>query len=215
MTDKVFWREPYRDSLQAVVSSVNGLDVTLESTIFYAFSGGQERDEGTIDRVKVVQAETVGEDIVYTLEGPPAFAPGDTVEVAIDWDRRYRLMRLHLAAEIVLVLAMRHVPGIERIGAHISEDKARLDFALPEPVTKWLSGLETGANELISADHPVISGFSDAERRRRYWEIEGFGSMPCAGTHIRRTGEIGPIRLSRKNPGKGKERIEIIAAARA
>jgi Ser-tRNA(Ala) deacylase AlaX len=68
------------------------------------------------------------------------------------------------------------------------------------------------ANALIAADHPIISAFSDEASERRYWEIEGFGREACGGTHLKRTGEVGAIKLKRDNIGKGKERIEITFA---
>jgi Ser-tRNA(Ala) deacylase AlaX len=55
----------------------------------------------------------------------------------------------------------------------------------------------------------IVSAFSDEENEQRYWEIVGFARMPCGGTHLRRTGEVGELELKRKNIGKGKERIEI------
>ena len=66
-----------------------------------------------------------------------------------------------------------------------------------------------GAAALIAADHPIVSAFSDEANQRRYWEIAGFARVPCGGTHLKRTGEIGAITLKRVNIGKGKERIEI------
>jgi Ser-tRNA(Ala) deacylase AlaX len=62
---------------------------------------------------------------------------------------------------------------------------------------------------MIEANQEIISAFSDEEKEERYWEIRGFARVPCGGAHLRRTGEIGEIELKRKNPGKGKERIEI------
>lgn len=62
---------------------------------------------------------------------------------------------------------------------------------------------------IVKADKEIISAFSDRENQRRYWEIEGFARVPCGGTHLQKTGEIGDMKLKRKNPGKGKERIEI------
>lgn len=207
--DKVFWRDPYCAAMDATVATVSDRRVTLRETIFFAFSGGQESDRGTIGGISVAEAETEGRDIVYTLEDAPHFGPGDTVEVKIDWERRYRLMRLHFAAEIVLAVTTRAIPTIERIGAHISETKSRIDFRLDQPISPWLATFEREANAVIDADRTIISAFSDEETERRYWEISGFDSIPCGGTHIRSTGEIGPIRLSRKNIGRGKERIEI------
>ena len=68
---------------------------------------------------------------------------------------------------------------------------------------------ERQAIELIQDDKDIISTYSDEQRQTRYWEIKGFAKVACGGTHLRRTGEIGEIELKRKNPGKGKERVEI------
>ena len=72
-----------------------------------------------------------------------------------------------------------------------------------------LSGVEAEANRIIRSDLPIRCAFEDEANERRYWEIEGFSRVPCGGTHVRSTGEIGSIRLKRDNIGKGKERIEI------
>lgn len=209
VTDKVFWTEPYRTALETRVDAVQGADVTLEQTIFYAFSGGQESDRGTIGGLTVRQARKESQVIFYTLDEDHPLRPGDAVTVAIDWDRRYRLMRLHLAAEIVLELTGRALARITRTGAHIAADKARIDFAWPENIAAYLPQIQAQTQALISTDHEIVSAFSDGDGERRYWRIEGFAQVPCGGTHLRRTGEIGAVTLRRKNPGQGKERIEI------
>jgi Ser-tRNA(Ala) deacylase AlaX len=209
MTHKLFWLEPYRTTLDTTVTGVQGPEITVAETIFYAFSGGQESDHGTFNGLPVLEAHKHHHEIVYRLEEPHGLAVGSPVLMAIDWARRYRLMRLHFAAELVLELTTRHCSGIEKIGAHIAADKARIDFLWPENLNGALPLLQTQAHALIEADHAIISAFSDEAQGRRYWEITGFARVACGGTHLRRTGEIGSIELRRKNVGKGKERIEI------
>jgi len=209
VTEKVFWTDPYRTELIAMVTSVDGNTVTLDKTIFFAFSGGQESDTGTIHGFAVRKAEKEGKNIHYTVDPSHDLRPGDEVIVEIDWARRYRLMRLHFAAEIILELVTRQFNRPEKIGAHIGEDKARVDFVWEGNITRIFPLLEQKARELIDADQPITSAFSDEDSERRYWEIEGFGKVSCGGTHLRRTGEIGPITLKRNNIGKGKERIEL------
>lgn len=207
--DKVFWTDPYLTELGTEVTGVYGDDVTVERTIFFAFSGGQESDAGTIGGARVLRARTDGQQIVYTLEPGHGLRLGAPVTMAIDWARRHRLMRLHLAAELVLELVYQAHDPIEKIGAHIAEDKARIDFAWDGMLSEVLPDIQAKAAALIAADHPVITAFSDSAAERRYWEIAGFARVPCGGTHLKSTGEIGEIRLKRRNPGKGKERIEI------
>jgi Ser-tRNA(Ala) deacylase AlaX len=209
MTKKVFWEDPYLTQLETRITSVNGDDVTVEQTIFYALSGGQEGDHGAIGDRRVLQARKQGQDIVYTLEAGHGLKPGDWVRVTIDWDRRYRLMRLHFAAELVLELAYRHLDRVQKIGAHIAQDKARIDFRWDEDISGVLPVIREQAVAIIEADQPITSAFSDQGKEERYWEIGGFARVPCGGTHLRRTGEVGQIELKRKNIGRGKERIEI------
>lgn len=210
MTRKIFWEDPYRTELETRVADVAGDEVTLDATIFYAFSGGQESDDGTIGGHPVRAARKEGTRILYRLAPDHGLLPGDPVTVTIDWERRYRLMRLHFAAEIVLELACRRLGQEAKIGAHIAADKARIDFAAAASVAPLLPAVAAEANAIVAADRPIVSAFSDeGQEERRYWRIDGFATVPCGGTHLRRTGEIGSIALRRQNPGRGKERIEI------
>ncbi|MFB9160100.1 alanyl-tRNA editing protein [Chromobacterium violaceum] len=209
MTIKRFWADPYQTELATRISRVDGERVWLEETIFYAFSGGQESDSGRIAGQPVRLAEKLGMDIAYTLDAGHGLQAGDAVAVEIDWPRRYRLMRLHFAAELVLEVICRQVDGVEKIGAHIAEDKARIDFALYLPITPLLADIAAAAQRLINDDLPIVSAFSDEAAGRRYWELPGFARVPCGGTHLKRSGEVGRIALKRRNIGKGKERVEI------
>jgi Ser-tRNA(Ala) deacylase AlaX len=209
VTRKRFWTEPYRTTLDTRVVTVEGNDVTLDETIFYAESGGQESDTGTIGGRTVALAKKRDLDIVYTLADGHGLAVGDAVTIVIDWERRYKLMRLHLAAELVLECMYRRLSGVEKTGAHIAADKARIDFAWPQSIASILPALREQVQALVDADHPIISAFSDEAAQRRYWELAAFARVPCGGTHLRRTGEIGTISLKRDNRGKGQQRILI------
>ena len=209
MTKKIFWEDPYLTRLDTSITGVKGSDVTVERTIFYAFSGGQESDQGTLGGYQVLEARKDGLEILYTLPVEQSLKVGDPVSMTINWERRYRLMRLHFAAEIVLELIYQHFALIEKVGAHIAQNKSRIDFEWPENFSKYLTLIKEEAMTLIKADHEIVSAFSDETNEQRYWEISGFARVACGGTHLRRTGEIGPIELKRKNVGKGKERIEI------
>ncbi len=209
MAIKHFWVDPYLARHQTCVRSVTGNQVTLESTIFFAFSGGQESDRGTIGGHPVLDAHKEGLEIVYTLPDGHGLVLGQSVEIAIDWARRYRLMRLHFAAELVLELVYRALPAVEKVGAHIASEKARIDFAWPESIAPLLPQIAAAANAIIASDLEIRSAFEDEPHQRRYWQVDGFSRVPCGGTHLRRTGEIGLIRLKRNNVGRGKERVEI------
>lgn len=212
MTHKMFWHDPYLTHLDTHVTTVNGADIAVAATIFYAFAGGQESDAGTIGGYPVLRAHKTDEnahEIVYTLPDDHSLRVGDAVTMVIDWERRYRLMRLHFAAEIILELYYQHFSPITKIGAHIAQDKARIDFEWGENIAGTFPLILNQAHSLIHADLPIVSSFSDPANERRTWEVAGFGKVACGGTHLRRTGEVGTLTLKRKNIGKGKERVEI------
>jgi Ser-tRNA(Ala) deacylase AlaX len=209
MTRKVFWEDPYLTQMETRVTSVKDNDITVEQTIFYALAGGQESDHGTIGNSRVLQARKEGQEIVYTLEDGHGLKPGDRIRMTIDWERRYRLMRLHFAADIVLELVYQHLRSIKKIGAHVAQEKARIDFEWSENISKMFPVIQEEARNMVEANQEIVSAFSDAGAEERYWEIGEFARVPCGGTHLRKTGDIGEIELKRKNPGKGKERIEI------
>ncbi len=215
MTKKIFWEDPYQTTHDTTIATVDGADITVQSTIFYAFSGGQESDQGTLGGWPVLAARKASLEIIYTLPEGHGLAAGEPVGMAIDWERRYRLMRLHLAAELVLELFYRSLKGVRKVGAHIAQEKARIDFAWPESIAPWLPALMAEANQIIEANLAIKSAFEDEPNERRYWEIDGFSRVPCGGTHVRRTGEVGPIRLKRNNIGRGKERVEIYLSSEA
>lgn len=206
---KIFWDDPYMTILSGMVTGVEGDVITLDRTIFYAYSGGQESDSGTIAGFRVLGAEKAGREIYYTLEGPYGLREGQVVEISIDWERRYALMRHHFAAEIILELVYQGYGEVNKIGAHISKERARLDFEWEGRISDAFPELLARAGDLVSRDLAIVSAFRDEETEQRYWEIEGFARVPCGGTHIRSTAEVGVIFLKRKNIGKGKERIEV------
>ncbi len=209
---KVFWEDPYQISLLTTVESVKGNVLTLKETIAYAFSGGQQSDDGTINGCKIIKAQKDGMEIYYTVEGEHNVKPGDEVQLTIDWEKRYKIMKLHFAAEIILELVNQNFGHPEKIGANITSEKARIDFIWENSIAEMFPVLEAKAKELIEANKPIISAFSNEAEEIRYWKIAGFGQVPCGGTHIKTTGEINALKLKRDRQGKNKERIEIYLA---
>lgn len=209
---KIFWEDPYLSYTSAIVTSVDGQTITLDQTIIYAFSGGQQSDFGRIGGFELIEAKKEGLEILYTLPDNHNLQVGQEVIVEIDWEKRYKIMKLHFAAEIILELMYQNFHHPEKIGANITSDKARIDFYWDGNISETFSLLETKAHHLIDANLPIKSDFSDEEKQRRYWEIAEFGKVACGGTHIKTTGEIGRIKLKRNNIGGGKERIEIYLA---
>lgn len=92
---KIFWENPYLTELEARVTSIDNNVITLDQTIAFAFSGGQQSDSGTIGGFQIIEAKKEGKEIFYTIEQNHNLLLNQNVMVAIDWEKRYRLMRLH------------------------------------------------------------------------------------------------------------------------
>ena len=237
MTEKLFLDDPRLRTATATVVASGPEGIVLDRTIFYARSGGQPGDVGVLrwDGGETAIADTVkgeGETILH-LPAPVAALPlaGVSVEGEIDWDRRYRLMRMHTAMHLLCSL----IKGAAVTGGSVGADRSRLDFDLPNPPPK--EEIEAGLNALIEADHPVRIEWVDEAvldtnpdlvrtmsvapprgmgrlRLMRIGEGDGLVDLqPCGGTHVARTGEIGRISVVKiENKGRQNRRI-IIAPA--
>jgi misacylated tRNA(Ala) deacylase len=229
----------FRDDAYSATCQAQVLAVTPEGgiitdrTVFYAQGGGQPGDVGTIVRSngeRVAVTNTVyGADrsqVVHLVgaEAASRFAEGDAVELALDWPRRFRRMRVHSALHLLSVVLPYPVTG----GA-IGDGDGRLDFDIPDagldkteltdklnvligrdaPVTeRWITDEELDANpglvKTMSVKPPRGSG------RVRLVEIEGIDLQPCGGTHVRRTGEIGAVAITDiEKKGKQNRRVRI------
>ncbi len=208
MVERIFWHDPYMKECAAVVEAIEDNRVWLDRTVFFAFSGGQASDKGTIGGINVLEAVAESDDIMYVLEKVPDFGIGDNVIVKIDWERRHRIMRLHSAAHIVYYYFTEAAGQLKVIGSNISEDKARLDFLCSKPISEVLPDIEEKANSEILKNWDVKAFKDEKDPSKRVWACSKW-LMPCGGTHVRNTGEIGGIKLKRKNIGAGKERIEV------
>lgn len=205
---KIFWENPYQTLLNTTVTQVDGERVLFAETIAFSFSGGQESDKAFVNDMPVLNSEIKDKFIYYYLPENHGLKVGEQVVMTIDWARRYRLMRLHFAAELILELVT-HQLNLQKIGAHIAENKARIDFVCRENISPHLPAILHAYQEIIANDLPIIKAFSDETNERRYWEIAGFSKVPCGGTHVNSTAEVGNITLKRVNIGGGKERVEI------
>ena len=205
---KVFWDKPYQHTLSTTVARVDGNQVLFNETIAYSFAGGQESDVATVNDIPITGSTMTDNLIYYTLPEGHGLQVGDSVTMKIDWPRRNRLMRLHFAAELVLEIVTQNFK-LEKVGAHIAEGKSRIDFKADENISQHLPFILERYNAIIAQNLPIHKDYSDRATQRRYWKIDGFAQVPCGGTHVDTTGEVGLVMLKRERPGKGIERIEI------
>lgn len=205
---KIFWDNPYQRELITKVASVHQHELVFEETIAYSFSGGQESDKAFINDIPVISSRMENDLIYYVLPEGHTLSSGDVIRMTIDWPRRYRLMRLHFAAELVLEIVTQKF-HLEKVGAHISETKSRIDFVFGEHISTLFDEILKEYHQIIEADRLIVTGFSDLPTQKRFWKIEGFAEVPCGGTHVQSTKEVGDVKLKRSRAGKSIERIEI------
>jgi misacylated tRNA(Ala) deacylase len=230
MTDYLFRDDAYLTEAEATVTAAGPDGVELDRTLFYASSGGQPGDSGRLIAGAAEHAVTgaVHPDgdrsrILHLLApGAPLPEPGARIALRLDWPRRHRLMRMHSALHLLSVVLPYGVTG-----GQIGEDKGRLDFDMPEPPDD-IAGLEAALNGHVAADLPITAEWIDetelaarpemvktmkvappvGQGRVRLVRIgagpEPLDLQPCGGTHVRSTGEIGPLRIG-KIEKKGRE----------
>jgi len=202
----LFYEDPYMREAEARVVGKSGSKIWLDRTIFFAESGGQESDTGFIDNIRVLDVKP--EDFAHVLELEPSFEVGDKVHLKIDWDRRYRMMRLHSAAHIVY-FAVREILGeLEVIGSHVGPERARLDYSFEGRISDHFPRIMEVVESVLSEPREITIFRKPENPSIRIWRM-GEWETPCSGLHVKSTGEIGKIRLKRRNLGRGKERIEI------
>jgi len=199
----LFYEDPYLKETNAIVIDVKDNIVWLDKTIFFAEKGGQVSDQGWINDIKVIDVRP--EDYGHVLEKAPLFKVGEKVHLKLDWERRYRIMRLHSAAHLVYFAIKKVLGDVPVIGSHVGADKARIDIAFEGNVRPYLKDIQEIVNNKIR-ENKEIQIYTKGNLR--IWKLDDW-EIPCGGTHVRRTGEIGEVILKRVNLGKGKERIEI------
>ncbi len=187
--------------------------IVLDQTCFYPRGGGQAADIGEIEGLRVVDVDKDdASDIIHVFEGDVPIKTGDVVHGRIDWTRRYRIMRLHSAAHIVYyVMPQVFGEGCKPASSGLLDDqKERADYLFSEKLDREkLKKVEEEANRIISEGR-TITTWTENNGESRFWKMDPFPVMACAGTHVRNSREIGRIRVERgKKPGKGKERVEI------
>jgi misacylated tRNA(Ala) deacylase len=235
-TECLFRDDSYlRDCEARVVAVTDQGGIVLDRTIFYATSGGQPGDAGslTAGSVRVAIETAVYTDAAKTeiahvpAAGSPALNVGDQVTANIDWDKRYARMRMHTALHLLSAVLPYAVTG-----GSVGDSESRLDFDIPEagldkdaitakvaemiasnvPVSsRWITDAELEANpglvKTMSVKPPMGTG------RVRLIEIAGLDLQPCGGTHVRATGEIGAVRVTQiEKKGKQNRRVRLALA---
>lgn len=235
MTELLFREDAYLAEAPArVTAHTPEGGIVTDRTVFYPTGGGQPGDSGTLTwdgGVVSIAATLKGEaDAVVHVPGEaqPLPPPGAEVRLALDWERRYRHMRVHTALHLLSVVIPLPVTG-----GQVGTGKGRLDFDMPE-APQNREALEAALNDLVADDLAVSAAWiTEAELdadpglvktlsvapprgagRIRLIRIgAGAGQVdlqPCGGTHVARTGEIGALRLGKiEKKGARNRRVSL------
>ena len=233
-TEELFREDAYLKEAQACVQDVINLDdgahgVLLDRTIFYPLGGGQPGDTGHLidlennNRIDVIDTrknlpQASGEILHLLAPESAPLAPGAKVSLHIDWERRYKHMRMHSCMHLLSAILPWPVTG-----GQVGAESGRVDFDIPEAILDKQEITEK-LNQLIQKDNKVTSRWITAQEladnpslvktmsvkpptaggRVRLIEIENCDLQPCGGTHVKQTAEIGKVEI-RKIEKKGAQ----------
>ena len=209
MTRKLYYEDAYLKEAKAKVVEIKENALLLDQTVFYPTGGGQPHDKGWINGVEVLDVYKDEEgNVWHVVAEPEKFKVGDEVELKIDWDYRYRLMRIHSALHLLEHVLNEVLPEKwELYGSGMSAEKGRYDIVYPENVNRWKEKIIETFNRYVDEGGEMKIWW---EGKTRYTQIRDFEVIPCGGTHVRDIKEIGHIRkLKRSSLGRGKQRLEI------
>lgn len=238
MTDPLY-RDAYRRDVRArVTGHTPEGGIIVDASVFYPAGGGQPGDAGRVDwdggsaDIVTTAKGADGAIVLIPAEGSALPPIGAEVTETLDWDTRHLYMRVHTALHLLSVVIPLPVTG-----GSIGAGKGRLDFDMPE-APEDRDALEADLNALIARDLPVTEDWiTDAELEANPGLVKtmsvrppmgsgrvrlvriGQGSdqvdlQPCGGTHVARTGEIGPVRLGKiEKKGARNRRVNLLLGA--
>jgi misacylated tRNA(Ala) deacylase len=230
MTELLYQTDAYMTTFTATVTGHEDGAVTLDRTAFYPGGGGQPADTGTLttDDGTVYTVKKAARGNLHVIEGalPPV---GATVSGAIDWDRRYKLMRVHTALHVLCGVVW-HDYGASVTGGNMEPLKGRMDFEFERMQKDLVQEIEARINEEATKAHDVrtellpredamaipdlirtkVNLIPESVQQIRTVELVGLDLQACGGTHLANTREIGPIRVTNyKSKGGINKRLYI------
>jgi misacylated tRNA(Ala) deacylase len=232
MTDPLYHTDAYLKEFEATVIAVEGGAIALDRTAFYPGGGGQPNDVGAVTTGErswpVTKVRKAGDRIWHELAGEPP-SVGTLVHGAVDWERRYKLMRTHTAMHILCGVIFRDY-GASVTGGNMEPLRGRMDFEFETMRQELVKEIEEKINLEVAAARPTrikilpraeafaipdlirtkINLLPEGIAEVRTVEIVGLDLQADGGTHVANTSEVGRIRVvDYKSKGKINKRIEI------
>ncbi len=227
---ELYLTDPYLRECEARVVKAEGKYIVLDQTVFYPASGGQPHDTGKMIRLSdkkefaVVFVGVFGGDVSHEVD-QEGLQAGDRVRAAIDWERRYRLMRMHTAAHIILKYFFDKFDA-KVTGNQLDLDKSRMDFSMETFDFSRLKEYEKEINGIIQRNLPVSFKFVSSEEAKKDPElfklakghaeretvrivyVGDYDRQADGGCHVKNTREIGTVTfVDFVNKGKNNRRI--------
>lgn len=226
MTRRLYWEDMYMRAFDAKVVSAEGRRVVLDQTAFSPRGGGLVSDLGSVGGAKLAEAVKEGEEIAHMLELPTTLKAGEAVHCELDWDRRYRIMRMHTAAH-VLSAVVNEETGALITGNQISPAESRVDLSLDQFDREKLSHYVERVNEVARRGVDVETFFMKREEALavpgmvklaqamppsvemlRIVKIGDVDTQADGGVHVRNSREIGTVTgVKTENKGKTNRRL--------
>ena len=226
MTERLYYSDSYLGDFTATVTQVDGLRVYLDRTAFYPTSGGQPFDIGTLGGARVVDVIDEDSRIAHVLSAPPTFTSGAAIEGKVDWTRRFDHMQQHTGQHL-LSAVFEELFGYKTVSVHFGEVTSTLDLDTDMLSRDRVGRAERRANEIVLENRSVyvalenatsatgLRKLSDRVGEIRVVTIENADRSACGGTHVRATGEIGPVAIRRIEKSKKFMRVEFLCGWRA
>ncbi len=229
MTQRLYYDDSYLRRFEARVlsPSPDRRLVYLDRTAFYPTSGGQPHDLGTLASQPVLDVSDEDGRIAHQLETPlPEGAESVPVAGVLDWTRRFDHMQQHTGQHLLSAVFLREL-GAETVSFHLGAESSTIDLAAPMPTGASLARVEHAANAVVFENRPVAVSYADSSEplnlRKpsaragaiRIVEIDSLDRSACGGTHVRATGEIGPILFRKLEKIRNNVRVEFLCGFRA
>ncbi len=230
MTKKLYDLDAYATEFDAVVASCEKIEenkyaVILDETLFFPEEGGQSPDKGTINGISVLDVQIAKDVVKHTLEQPVQV--GEKVHGTIDWKHRFSNMQQHSGEHIFSGLVHKRF-GYDNVGFHLSDNIVTMDFN-GVLTSDDVAEIEYAVNEVIIKNLPVEVSFPSKEElavldyrskieiegQVRIITIPGVDVCACCAPHVKRTGEIGMLKVMTLQNYKGGVRISILCGFRA
>ena len=225
-TERLYYTDAYLRDFGARVVAIDGRRLFLDRTAFYPTGGGQPFDVGELGGERVLDVTDEDGRIAHVLEAPPAVAIGDEVRGHVDWRRRFDHMQQHTGQHLLSAVfadLFKHAT----VSVHFGDASSTLDLAADALGASAVRQAERRANEIVMESRAVSVTFedsraapglrkpSDRDGELRIVGIEGIDRSACGGTHVRSTGEIGPVLIRKVEKYKQLSRVEFLCGWRA